>query len=173
MFASGGAAPAPGSGQHMAAQPISLKGRALRLLGAREYARAELGRKLAPHAESAGQIDSLLDELEAKGFLSEQRAAESVVHRRAPRLGSARIRQELRAKGLAPELIEQSLAGLQSSEVARARQIWNRKFSTQPVSGDPAARARQMRFLLARGFSADVVRCVVLGGEDDGMPLPE
>ena len=54
----------------MATQPISLKGRALRLLGAREYARAELGRKLAPHAENAGQIEGVLDELEAKGFLS-------------------------------------------------------------------------------------------------------
>ena len=151
----------------MATQPISLKGRALRLLGAREYARAELGRKLAPHAENAGQIESVLDELEAKGFLSEQRAAESVVHRRAPRLGSARIRQELRDKGLAPELIQQTLAGLQSSEVARARQVWSRRFSGQPASGDLAAHGRQMRFLLARGFSADVVRRVVSGGEDD------
>ena len=139
----------------------------MRLLGAREYARAELGRKLAPHAENAGQIESVLDELEAKGFLSEQRAAESVVHRRAPRLGSARIRQELRAKGLAPELIQQTLAGLQASEVARARQVWSRKFSAQPAFGDPAAHGRQMRFLLARGFSADVVRRVVSGGEDD------
>ncbi|MEO6624537.1 MAG: recombination regulator RecX [Burkholderiaceae bacterium] len=151
----------------MPIQPLLLKGRALRLLGVHEYARAELKRKLAPHAEHAGQIDSLLDELEAKGFLSEQRAAESVVHRRAPRLGLARIRQELRAKGLSPDLVQQTLAGLQPSEVARARQVWSHKFSGQPASGDAAERARQMRFLLSRGFSADVVRRVVSGTEDD------
>ena len=153
----------------MSIQPISLKGRALRLLGAREYARAELARKLAPHAEHAGQIDSLLDELEVKGFISEQRAAESVVHRRAPRLGAARIRQELRAKGLSPDLVQRTVAGLQPSEVARAHQVWSSKFSPQAERGDAAARARQMRFLLARGFSADVVRRVVSGTADDGL----
>ena len=154
----------------MAIQPLSLKGRALRLLGAREYARAELARKLAPHAQHAGQIDSLLDDLAAKGFISEQRAAESVVHRRAPRLGAARIRQELRAKGLPPELIQRIVAELQPSEVERAHQVWSRKFSPQAERGDAAARARQMRFLLARGFSADVARRVVSGPTDDGLP---
>ena len=153
----------------MAIQPLSLKGRALRLLGAREYARAELSRKLAPHAEHAGEVESLLDELEAKGFISEQRAAESVAHRRAPRLGIARIRQELRAKGLSPELVQQTLAALQPSELARARQIWSRKFSAQATSGDAGGRARQIRFLLSRGFSADVVRRVVSGTEEDEL----
>ena len=157
----------------MAIQPLSLKGRALRLLGAREYARAELARKLAPHAQHAGQIDSLLDDLAATGFISEQRAAESVVHRRAPRLGAARIRQELRAKGLSPDLVQKTVAGLQASEVARAHKVWGGKFGAPAAPGDAAGRARQIRFLLSRGFSSDVVRRVVAGAADDDLPLPE
>ena len=145
----------------------------MRLLGAREYGRTELARKLAPHAQHAGQIDSLLNELAAKGFISEQRAAESVVHRRAPRLGAARIRQELRAKGLPPELIQQTVAALQASEVARAHKVWGGKFGAPAAPGDAAGRARQIRFLLSRGFSSDVVRRVVADAADDDLSLPE
>ena len=151
----------------MSSQPLSLKGRALRLVGAREYARAELRRKLASHAESLTQLDQVLDELQAKGFSSDQRAAASVVHRRAPRLGAARLRQELQAKGLSSELVQATLAGLQPSETARARQVWGRKFGSQEAPSDAAGRARQMRFLLSRGFSADVARRVVSGVKED------
>ena len=47
----------------------------------------------------------------------------------------------------------------------RARAVWGRKFGC--LAEDAAARARQMRFLAGRGFSAEVIRRVV-SGEDDG-----
>jgi SOS response regulatory protein OraA/RecX len=47
----------------------------------------------------------VLDDLQAKGFIDEQRVVESVLHRRAGRLGAGRIRQELQAKGLDGELV--------------------------------------------------------------------
>ena len=56
---------------------LSLKGRALKYLAAREHSRLELQRKLAPHAESAEQVDAALNDLEARGFLSAERFAES------------------------------------------------------------------------------------------------
>ena len=90
----------------------SLKGRALRLLGQREHSRLELQRKLAPHVQEGEDLVAVLDELEAKGFISEQRVVDSVLHQRARRLGSARIRQELQAKGIAPEAMAQALDGL-------------------------------------------------------------
>ena len=83
----------------MAAPQPSLKGRALRCLAAREHSRAELLRKLAPYEEEPGQLERVLDELQAKGFISEERVAASLLHRRAARLGDLRIRQELQAKG--------------------------------------------------------------------------
>jgi regulatory protein len=144
---------------------LSLKGRALRLLSAREHSRAELERKLAPHEEEAGQLRRVLDELQAKDFINERRVLESVLHRRAPRLGAARIRQDLQGKGLAPELVAQAVAALQSTELQRAREVWRRRFGAAP--SDARERARQSRFLAARGFSGDVIRRVVAGADGD------
>ena len=66
---------------------LSLKGRALRLLAAREHSRTELERKLRPHEETPGQLAQLLDELQAKDFISEARVIESGINRRAGRFG--------------------------------------------------------------------------------------
>lgn len=145
----------------------SLKGRALRLLSQREHSRAELERKLASHEEEPGQLAQALDELQAKGFISDERAAQSVLYRRAPKLGAARLRQELQAKGLDAELVARTLEGLKDTELERARAVWQRRF--EDVPRDAAERARQSRFLAARGFGGDVIRRVLAGGagEDD------
>lgn len=153
--------------------PLSLKGRALRLLSGREHSRAELERKLKCHEEAPGQLARTLDDLQAKGFISEARVVESVIHRRAAKLGAARIRQELQAKGLAPEAVADAVASLKETELARAREVWRRKFgrdmdeSEAAAAPDAAARAKQARFLLTRGFGAEVVRRVVRGVDDD------
>ena len=149
----------------MATAPISLKGRALRYLAGREHSRAELVRKLAPHEEEPGQIERVLDDLQAKGFLSEERVAASVLRQRAARLGDRRLRQELHTKGLDAQTVAQALELLRGTEPARAREVWQRKFGQ--VATDPAGRARQMRFLLTRGFAMDVVRRVVQGADVD------
>ncbi len=147
-----------------ALQP-SLKGRALRLLSQREHSRLELERKLAPHETEPGSLARALDELQAKGFISEERAIESVIHRRAAKLGSARVRQELAAKGLSGEAVAAAMAGLQATETARAREVWRKKFGQPPQ--DPQERARQIRFLVSRGFAAEAVRRVVQGAGED------
>lgn len=133
----------------------SLKGRALRLLSGREYSRLELERKLATFEEEPGSLAIALDDLQAKGFISEQRVLESVVHRRAGKLGAARIKQELQQKGIAPEAIAEAMVELLDTELARAREVWRRKFDAPPV--DAREHAKQCRFLMARGFSGSVV----------------
>ena len=140
------------------ASRISLKGRALRLLSQREHSRVELERKLAEHEEEPGSLARALDELEAKGFISEERVVESVVHRRASKLGAARVQQELAAKGLSAESMSLALEQLRVTEFERARDVWSRKFGESAT--DPKERAKQMRFLLSRGFAAEVVRKV-------------
>lgn len=149
----------------MGFQKLSLKGRALKLLAAREHSRSELERKLAPHEEAPGELTQALDDLQAKGFISEQRVVESVLHRRAARLGAGRVKQELQAKGISAEAMVEALEQLRSTEVERAREVWRRKFG-EPAA-DAAGRAKQMRFLASRGFGADAIRRVVAGGEDD------
>ena len=143
----------------------SLKGRALRLLSQREHSRAELERKLAPHEEVPGELAKALDELQARDFINDGRAIDSLVNRRSGKLGSARIKQELALKGLSGEAVADALAGLKDTELNRAQEVWRKKFGSLPT--DPETRAKQMRFLLTRGFSAEVVRQVVQGVDED------
>jgi regulatory protein len=146
---------------------LSLKGRALKYLAAREHSRSELLRKLAPYAEDANDIEQVLDELALKGFLNEERFVASVVHRRAAGHGLARIRQELSLKGITADQMRETLDALQPTELARAQAIWTRRFGTPAT--DPREHGRQMRFLMARGFSGEVVRQVLKG---EGADLP-
>ena len=144
---------------------LSLKGRALRYLPGREHSRAELERKLKIHEETPGQLAQVLDELQAKDFISEARVVESVIHRRASRFGAARIKYELLNKGLGAEAVAEAVNRLKGSELERAQVIWRKKFDGP--APDAAGRAKQMRFLAARGFGGDVIRRVVLQAEDD------
>jgi regulatory protein len=84
---------------------------------------------------------------------------ESVVHRRAQRVGAARIRHELQGKGLAPEVVAQAVAELQVTELTRATEVWRKKFGQAPA--DASARGKQMRFLASRGFGAEVIHKVL------------
>jgi regulatory protein len=149
----------------MPAGQLSLKGRALRLLGSREHSRAELERKLAAREEEPGQLRRVLDELQAKGFIDEQRVVESVLHRRAARLGAARIRQELQGKGLDPQMVARAVESLRSTELLRAREVWRRKFGALPA--DARERGKQARFLAARGFGGEAIRRVLASDDQE------
>ena len=147
---------------------LSLKGRALRLLSAREQSRAELERKLGSHEEEPGQLAAVLDELEAKDFISPSRVIESVINRRQAKLGASRIKGELQRKGLDPGIVAEAMDGLKATELERAREVWRKKFDSKTEAGNSRAdKAKQMRFLAARGFGADAIRRVVSGREDD------
>jgi regulatory protein len=160
----------------MAFGKLSLKGRAVRYLSQREHSRAELVRKLHPHAEdqpeasAAAQISQALDELTENGLLSDERAAASVLASQAARSGQRRLQQLLQTKGLDPALVARTLAQAKGSEFERASALWQRRFGSLAVQ--PAERARQMRFLQARGFGFDVIARVMRGAGqravDDG-----
>lgn len=148
----------------MGFEKISLKGRALRLLSGREHSRAELEKKLKAHEEAPGELAQVLDELQVRGFINEQRVVESVIHRRAARLGAGRVKQELQAKGISADAVAEAVQGLRSTEVLRAREVWRKKFGELAV--DAAGRAKQMRFLASRGFGAEAIHRVVSGSDD-------
>jgi len=145
----------------------SLKGRALKLLSQREHSRLELERKLAKYEEEPGTLAQALDELGARDFISEARVVESVLHRRAARMGAARVRQELQAKGIGDAAVADAMEQLKATEWARAQAVWRQRFGALPQ--DAGERARQMRFLLARGFSSTIAaRLLRVGlGDDD------
>jgi regulatory protein len=132
--------------------PGKLKARALRYLVRREHSRAELARKLAPRAASPEALGKLLDELVSKKQLSDERYASERARTLSRKFGQARIRHDLRSKGVADPIIDRvSVDG----EIERARQVLERKYRQPPTTREE--RARRGRFLQGRGFSMDVI----------------
>lgn len=147
--------------------PLSLKARAIGYLSRREHSRSELARKLAPHAESPEQVETLLDALQRDNWLSNDRFVDSLVHRRAARYGNARVMQEARTHQLGSDQLSELQDRLRQSELDRAREVWRKRFGVSPET--PEARAKQIRFMTARGFSRSVVSRVMkdAGSDDD------
>jgi regulatory protein len=165
-------------------QSPSLKARALRLLSMREYSRKGLAAKLeesaarmlklkpleedsedlAPAIPLSTQIEAVLDDFEARGWLSDQRFAEALVRRRSERFGTRKIQDELAQAGVDSSKTADLLRGLKETEYQRAHELWLRKFGA--LATEQKERARQYRFLASKGFSSDVVSKVVAGRPD-------
>jgi len=139
-----------------------LKKRAIACLARRDHSRAELARKLAAHG-SEEEIEPVLQDLERQGLLSDARFADAYLRSRAGQRGDARLRQDLRTKGVAGELIDERLAEL-ADELERARAVWSRKYGAAPADGKEWA--RQARFLQGRGFSAETIRRLLKNVEE-------
>ena len=134
------------------AQPPSLRGRALRLLGRREFSRAELESRLRPHTESPEELHALLDELAERGGLSDTRFAEALVRQRKDRYGKRAIAQRLKQAGVSAEDTAAALTGMDAdTEFHTACALLQRKFRHPPA--DDKEKARQVRFLQARGYT--------------------
>lgn len=176
----------------LAATTDDLRARALRLLARREYSRQELAGKLLskpaprpasrnvkrladefapdPHADDVYEppteleVNALLDDLEQRKMLSDNRYAEMRTRSRAPRYGDSRLRQELAQKGIDRDTIA-SVLSEQPDELSRCRDIWLKKFGQLPR--DMNERMKQTRHLASRGFAMRVIQ-QVLRGEGGG-----
>jgi regulatory protein len=136
--------------------PGELRERALRLLARREHSRVELVRKLGQAGFAASDIAPLLDEFEAKNWLSDRRFAESYVADHRAKAGSVKLAYDLRQRGVSDVVIESVLSENRDSELERAREVWQKKFGTPPV--DAAEKAKQIRFMLSRGFAQEIIQ---------------
>lgn len=160
-------------------QSPSLKARALRLLSLREYSRKSLAAKLAEsearwakltEAEvdpqvSALSIEAVLDDFEARGWLSDQRFAEALVRRRSERYGVRKIQEDLQRSGVDAKQSAKLLMDLKETEFERAYGLWVKKYGAK--AQDQRARARQYRFLASKGFSLEVVTKIIGGQTPD------
>jgi regulatory protein len=152
----------PASGADARDTAQELRARALRLLARREHSCAELSRKLAPHAGSAADLEGVIDFLLARKSLSDERYAEARAHQLARRFGAAKIRQDLKAKGVADDIVARVSS---EGEIGRAKAILERKFKLPSASREEYA--RRARFLQGRGFSYDVIRSALSSPQDD------
>lgn len=128
-------------------------------LAKREYSYKELGQKLKTYAEESDDIPALLDEFREKGWLSDARFTEQIVHARKAKFGSARVAHELREKGIAEDLIADAVASVKAGELDHAREIWRKKYDVPPKTREEWA--KQARFLQSRGFGFDIIKKIL------------
>lgn len=133
----------------------ALKAQAVRLLARREYARAELEDKLVGKGAARGEVQQVLDELAAGGYLSNERYAHAVSRQMAGRYSRRSIAGELKAKGVAGDDIAAAIATNGVDDATALEALWRRRFGELPV-GD-REKARQIRFLQARGFAVSAI----------------
>lgn len=144
----------------------SLRQRALEFLAKREYAEAELAKKLESYASEEDDIAGLLADFKARGWLSDARYAEQMVHARQARFGAAKVAHELREKGVEDALIAEAVARLQDNELERASVVWRKKFKAAATTREEWA--KQARFLQSRGFTFEVIKQILnRHAEDD------
>ena len=140
--------------------PQELKARALRYLVRREHSRDELARKLAPYAESNEILEGVLRELESRKQLSNERFAEERARWLARKYGAARIRHDLKTKGISEAASDRAVAEL--DDMAKAKEILARKYREPATTREE--RAKRARFLQSRGYSYDTIRALGLSG---------
>lgn len=136
-----------------------MRQRALEYLGKREYSYHELGQKLKTYAEETDDIPALLEDFKTRGWLSDKRFTDQLVHARQVKFGSGKVANELRQKGVADDLISDAIISLKENELSNATEVWRKKFKTPASNRDEWA--KQARFLQSRGFGFDIIKKVL------------
>jgi len=150
-------------------EPATPRTVALRLLARRDFSRLELTQRLRARGVAVAEIDPLLDDFERLGYLSDARYAHALVSQRAGRLGVRAIARDLRDKGIADEAAKDALATIESRDELRdAVSLWMRRFGSAPVN--EREKARQVRFLIARGYSISIALKAIRGEAPEPEP---
>jgi regulatory protein len=125
----------------------------MRFLARREHSRSELQRKLSFLAAEGEDVEGLLDDLTARGWLSDARFAEQSIRSKSRRFGPLKLAHELRSKGVEVETVSAAFRAAGVEGTASIERVWRSRFSTPAVNN--RERARQVRFLQGRGFALD------------------
>ncbi len=149
---------------------------ALRLLDRRAHTRDELRRKLRQRRFGGAAVTAALDQLQDAGLIDDYRFALDYCDYRLNACGGYgrhRVVAELRRRGVAGTIIDAALDTFETgdnddAELERATDAARKKWVSARRNADPLkARGRVYRFLVTRGFSADVCRRVVEQLTDD------
>lgn len=140
--------------------------RATALLARRAHARVDLERKLRRYHPEPAWLAEVLDRLEQRGLLDDQRFATDAADalRRSGRFGPSRISARLHQHGVSPALVQQAVGALEADWDQACAELVARAVSTRGpgVLTDLKGRARLIRFLAARGFSGDVIERAIV-----------
>jgi len=142
-----------------------LRSKALYLLARREHSRFELFTKLKKYNADEQEINALLDELTSKNLLSDLRFVESYSRMRIQAgRGQLLILKELETRGINQTTAKDILKSLNINWLQILHKAWERKFDNLPQ--DYQEYAKQMRFLLSRGFSYSEINQLIKNNLD-------
>tara|TARA_B110000037_G_scaffold198599_1_gene237624 strand:- start:263 stop:766 length:504 start_codon:yes stop_codon:yes gene_type:complete len=144
---------------------LQLKKRALYYLGKRDYSRVELERKILTYSESLKisrvDLELMLDELEEKDWLSDDRFSEQFVLSKKRKFGARKIAHELKLRGVNELIISRVLRDIKDDEFLLAKKIWEKKFNQIPITIDE--KAKQIRFMQSRGIEVAIIHQILSG----------
>jgi len=120
-------------------------------LAMREHSRLEIRKKLAKKDFSDGvDIEKLLNELEEKNYLNEERFIESYIRYRSSRgQGNLKISNELRQRGISSSAISIFMQQSEVDWLQLAKAEYEKKFGLNS-SVDYREKSKRMRFLSSR-----------------------
>ena len=140
---------------------------ALALLARRDYSTQVLFQKLMMKHHAKEIVETVLQQLTASGYLSDLRFAEHYIHAKYKKgHGPLRIKFELQQQGISQEMIAEALKITDNAAddwLATARSLLQKHFKGKRPK-DFREKAKQMRFLQYRGFTAEQI-AAVLGKE--------
>jgi regulatory protein len=129
------------------------------LLARRAWTRADLTARLRRRGAPPDVALEVAEDLERRGYLDDAAFARQWVTVRAARgYGAARLRAELRARGVAAGLIDAALAAVdRGGQLEEARRLASRRLPILRKRAPLKAASRLRDYLLRRGFPAGVV----------------
>ena len=135
-------------------------------LARREHGRSELLEKVTRFGFDADVADDAVAQLVEDGLQSDVRFAEAFVRSRINQgKGPAKIRVDLREKGVNDGVTEDGIRDAEQDWHALAVEVRLKKFGAQRPA-DFKEKARQMRFLQSRGFEQDQIQAAVSASDD-------
>lgn len=141
--------------------PIEARKKAMDYLARREHGRAELLDKLTRFGFDSDVADDAVAQLVADNLQSDTRFTEAFIASRINQgKGPVKIRAELRERGIAGSTVDHGLEAAAQDWYRAACEVREKKFGTE-FPADFNEKARQMRFLQARGFDTDQIQSAV------------
>ena len=142
-----------------------LRSYAFAVLTRKEYSKADLIEKLCLYAEYRDEVIDLVDELARENYQSDQRVAEIMLSSQKRKgKGPNQIKMKLKNKKIDTALIADELK--ETNWTDQAYQLKVKKFGTS-VEKDPKLKAKQIRFLMYRGFEMDAIMKAISRKEND------
>ncbi|SDB88213.1 regulatory protein RecX [Acinetobacter boissieri] len=142
-----------------------LRAYAYRLLGRKEYSKAELTQKLQQYAEDIDEVHVIVEQMIEYNYQNDERYAQQMFRSQLNKgQGPQRIKQKVQQKSVDLQFIEAQLES--TNWLAEAYTLKVRRFG-QEIATDPKIKAKQVRFLQYRGYSLDTIFKIIEMKEED------